>query len=73
MVVGGAESLYVNPEHTLAVADGPDFPHAFKPLAAAHGEALRHLRMRDDVKWTSQSRHRFPGRGNARQGILPGR
>lgn len=52
LVVGGAGSLYVNPEHTLCVADGPDFPEAFKPLAAAHGEALTLLRSRSDVKWT---------------------
>lgn len=52
LVVGGAGSLYVNPEHTLCVEDGPDFPDAFKPLSAAHGEALKLLRRRDDVKWT---------------------
>lgn len=52
LVVGGAGSLFVNPEHTLCVADGPDFPEAFKPLAAAHDEALALLRARSDVKWT---------------------
>lgn len=52
LVVGGAGSLYVNKEHTLCVADGADFPEAFKPLAAAHDEALKHLRTRTDVKWT---------------------
>lgn len=53
LVVGGAGSLYVNKEHTLCVADGADFPKAFKPLAAAaHDEALKHLRTRTDVKWT---------------------
>ena len=52
LVVGGAGSLYVNPEHTLCVADGPDFPIAFKPLAAAHDEALKLLRTRSDVRWT---------------------
>ena len=31
IVVGGAGSLYVNPEHTVCVADGPDFPDVFKP------------------------------------------
>ena len=51
-VVGGAGSLYVNPEHTCTVAEGPDFPEAFKPLATAHDETLRHLRGRRDVKWT---------------------
>lgn len=52
LVVGGAGSLYVNREHTLCVADGPDFPDAFKPLAAAHDEALKLLRTRSDVRWT---------------------
>ena len=52
LVVGGAGSLYVNPEHTLCVADGADFPDAFKPLAAAMAKALEELRQRTDVKWT---------------------
>lgn len=52
LVVGGAGSLYVNPEHTVCVADGPDFPDVFKPLAAAMGRALSELRNRTDVKWT---------------------
>lgn len=52
LVVGGAGSLYVNPEHTMCVADGPDFPDSFKPLAAAMAKALGELRQRSDVKWT---------------------
>lgn len=52
LVVGGAGSLYVNPEHTVCVADGPDFPDMFKPLAAAMAKALDELRERNDVKWT---------------------
>ena len=52
LVVGGAGSLYVNPEHTVQVMDGPDFPEMFKPLAAAQGKALEELRTRNDVKWT---------------------
>lgn len=52
LVVGGAGSLYVNPEHTVCVADGADFPDIFKPLAAAMAKALGELRKRDDVKWT---------------------
>ena len=52
LVVGGAGSLYVNPEHTAQVSDGPDFPDAFKPLAAAMAKALEELRGRKDVKWT---------------------
>lgn len=52
LVVGGAGSLYVDPEHTVCVADGPDFPDAFKPLAAAMANALGELRKRNDVRWT---------------------
>lgn len=52
LVVGGAGSLYVNPEHTACVSDGPDFPDMFKPLALAMAKALGELRERNDVKWT---------------------
>ena len=52
LVVGGAGSLYVNPEHTAQVMDGADFPEIFKPLAAHMGNALDELRARTDVKWT---------------------
>ena len=52
LVVGGAGSLYVNPEHTAQVMDGADFPDIFKPLASAQGKALDELRQRNDVKWT---------------------
>lgn len=52
LVVGGAGSLYVNPEHTVQVMDGADFPEMFKPLASNMGRALDELRTRTDVKWT---------------------
>lgn len=52
IIVGGAGSLFVNKEHTLTVADGPDFPDSFKPLAAAHQVLLDGLRSRNDVNWT---------------------
>ena len=52
LVVGGAGSLYTNPGHTACVAEGPGFPDAFKPLAAAMAKALGELRTRTDVKWT---------------------
>lgn len=52
LVVGGAGSLYVNPEHTLQVMQLDSFPDAFKPLASNMGEALAELRKRNDVKWT---------------------
>lgn len=52
LVVGGAGSLYVNPEHTAVVSDGADFPAMFLPLAKAQGKALEELRKRNDVRWT---------------------
>lgn len=52
LIVGGAGSLYVNPEHTAVVCEGPDFPAMFLPLAKAQGEELAKLRDRNDVKWT---------------------
>lgn len=52
LIVGGAGSLYVNPEHTLTVADGADFPDAWKPLASAHSDALNYLRGVKNVDWT---------------------
>ncbi|MBQ7593080.1 MAG: NAD(P)-dependent oxidoreductase [Synergistaceae bacterium] len=52
LIVGGAGSLYVNPEHTMQLFQTPDFPEMFKPLAMAQSKALDELRKRDDVKWT---------------------
>lgn len=52
LIVGGAGSLYVNPEHTACVSDGPDFPDVFKPVASAQAKALGELRERKDVRWT---------------------
>ncbi|MDO4908423.1 MAG: NAD(P)-dependent oxidoreductase [Corynebacterium sp.] len=52
LVVGGAGSLFVNPEHTMRVVDTPDFPEMFKPLALAMAKGLDELRERKDVHWT---------------------
>ncbi|MGI6178143.1 MAG: NAD(P)-dependent oxidoreductase [Eubacterium sp.] len=52
LVVGGAGSLFVDPEHTVTLSETPDFPDAFKPLASAMASALKDLRTRNDVKWT---------------------
>lgn len=49
---GGAGSLYVDEAHATALNQTPDFPDAFKPLAAAMQKALEELRQRDDVRWT---------------------
>ena len=52
IVVGGAGSLFVNKEHTLALKDTPDFLDDYKPVSAAHSKALEGLRNRSDAKWT---------------------
>lgn len=52
LVVGGAGSLFVNPEHTVTVDMGPDFPDNWKPLSSAAGKVLAHLRETNGLKWT---------------------
>ena len=52
LIVGGAGSLYVNKEHTACVAEAPNFPDEFKPIAAAMAKSLNELRKRSDVNWT---------------------
>ena len=52
LIVGGAGSLYTNKEHTAQVADAPDFPAMFLPLAKAQAAELAELRKRNDVRWT---------------------
>ena len=52
IVVGGAGSLYVDPQHTTQLVDTSDFPDDFKPLASAMAKSLAELRERKDVRWT---------------------
>lgn len=52
VVVGGAGSLYTNPEHTQTVMDGPDFPDLFVPVATVHSHALADLKNRQNLNWT---------------------
>lgn len=52
IIVGGAGSLYVNPEHTQTVVDVTPFPEAAMPVVNAHGKLLKELRKVDDVNWT---------------------
>ena len=52
LVVGGAGSLYVDPEHTKTVVDVTPFPEAAMPVVIGHGKALEELRKFDDVNWT---------------------
>lgn len=43
IVVGGAGSLYVNPEHTVQLSQTDGFPEAFLPLATAMGNSLAEI------------------------------
>lgn len=52
LIVGGAGSLFVNPEHTQTVFDVTPFPEAAVPVVKAHQTALDELRKYDDVNWT---------------------
>ena len=52
LVVGGAGSLYVNPEHTMQLFQSPNFPEDYKPIAEAQVKELDALRKRDAVRWT---------------------
>ena len=52
LVVGGAGSLYVNPEHTQTVVDVTPFPDAAMPVVNGHGKALEELRKFEDTRWT---------------------
>ena len=50
-IVGGAGSLYVDPEHKVQLLDTPEFPAEFYPLAKAQTDELAALRPRTDAKW----------------------
>jgi len=52
VVVGGAGSLFVNPEHTQTVLDVTEFPAEALPVVEAHQVALDELRTYADTKWT---------------------
>lgn len=52
LVVGGAGSLYVDPEHTQTVVDVTPFPDEAMPVVNGHGKALEELRNANDTKWT---------------------
>lgn len=50
VVVGGAGSLEVSPG--VQLADTPNFPEAWKPVAEAHRAALAIYREEPDLEWT---------------------
>ncbi|THF84160.1 NAD(P)-dependent oxidoreductase [Cohnella fermenti] len=52
IVVGGAGSLYVDPEETVKLFTTPEFPEMFRPLAQTQGQTLDDLQATGGVKWT---------------------
>ena len=44
LIVGGAGSLYVDPEHTTQLYETPDFPQEYVPTASAQADELAELR-----------------------------
>lgn len=51
IVVGGAGSLYVDPEHTVQLMNTPDFPDLYYPIASNQGRNLEDLRS-SSINWT---------------------
>lgn len=52
IVVGGAGSLFVDPEKTVRLYDTPEFPEAYLPTAKNMGKHLDELQSTDSIKWT---------------------
>jgi len=52
IVVGGAGSLYVDPEEKVQLFTTPGFPEMFRPLATSQGQNLADLQASRGVKWT---------------------
>lgn len=51
MVVGGAGSLYVDPEERTQLYQTPDFPPQFLPTARAMAEGLKRLQESNSLHW----------------------
>ena len=51
-VVGGAGSLWLDPQHTRQVVDEPFFPKEYFPLADAQRRQVAAVKARSDVLWT---------------------
>lgn len=58
IVVGGAGSLYVDPEKTVKVMDTPDFPEAFFATASNQGKNFDDLKA-SSINWTFVSPSAF--------------
>lgn len=50
--MGGAGSLWLDPEHTRQVVDEPSFPKEYFPLADAQRRQVAAVKARSDVVWT---------------------
>ncbi|APX71681.1 NAD(P)H-binding protein [Companilactobacillus allii] len=51
LVVGGAGSLYIDPDHSQQLYQQADFPAAVKPLSEQMGNSLDLLK-KSDINWT---------------------
>lgn len=52
IVVGGAGSLYVDPDKKVQLFATPEFPEMFRPLAKSQGKNLEDLQASSGLKWT---------------------
>lgn len=52
IVVGGAGSLFVDEAKTTRLIETPEFPDAFKAIAAGQSQNLADLEAAEGVKWT---------------------
>ncbi|MFD0696956.1 NAD(P)-dependent oxidoreductase [Paenibacillus sp. GCM10027628] len=52
LVVGGAGSLYVDPDKTVRLVDTPEFPKEYLQTALNQGENLKELQQSDSIQWT---------------------
>jgi len=52
IVVGGAGSLFVDPEQTIRLIDTPEFPEAYYATASNQGENLKDLQQSEGLDWT---------------------
>jgi putative NADH-flavin reductase len=52
LVVGGAGSLFVDPDKTIRLMDTPEFPAEYFPTASNQGENLNILQQTGSLSWT---------------------
>lgn len=52
IVIGGAGSLFVDPDKTVRMFETPEFPEMYLPTAKNQGKNLEDLQNTDSIKWT---------------------